>query len=84
MVLRNKLDEPRDMARTKTRLMANSYNQQETIDYDEAFALVVVLEAIKMSLEFAYFMDIKLHQMDVKSTFLNGYLHDVYVKQLYI
>ena len=64
--------------------MANSYNQQKGIGYGEAFALVVVLEVIRMSLEFASFMGIKLHQMDVKSTFLNGYLHDVYVKQLYI
>ena len=58
------------------------YNQQEGIDYDETFALVARLEAIRILIAFAAHKDIKLFQMDVKTTFLNWYLkEEVYVEQ---
>ena len=61
--------------------MAKGYNQEEGIDYDETFAPVARLEAIRMLLAFASFMDFKLFQMDVKSAFLNGYIEEeVYVE----
>ncbi|GJX08271.1 retrovirus-related pol polyprotein from transposon TNT 1-94 [Tanacetum coccineum] len=58
------------------------YNQQEGIDYDETFAPVARLEAIRIFLAFATYMNFIVYQMDVKSAFLNGKLkEEVYVKQ---
>ena len=81
-VFRNKLDEEGNVVRNKARLVAQGYSQEEGIDYDETFAPVARLEAIRMLLAYASFMRIKLFQMDVKSAFLNGVLsEEVYVKQ---
>ncbi|GKD43530.1 retrovirus-related pol polyprotein from transposon TNT 1-94 [Tanacetum coccineum] len=64
------------------RLVAQGYNQQEGIDYDETFAPVVRLEAIRIFLAFATYMNFIVYQMDVKSAFLNGKLkEEVYVNQ---
>ncbi|GJZ22600.1 retrovirus-related pol polyprotein from transposon TNT 1-94 [Tanacetum coccineum] len=66
----------------KARLVAQGYNQQEGIDYDETFAHVARLEAIRIFLAFATYMNFIVYQMDVKSAFLNGKLkEEVYVKQ---
>ncbi|GKC81767.1 retrovirus-related pol polyprotein from transposon TNT 1-94 [Tanacetum coccineum] len=57
-------------------------NKQKGIDYDETFAPVARLEAIKIFLAFATYMNFSVYQMDVKSAFLNGKLkEEVYVKQ---
>ena len=62
--------------------MAQGYNQQEGIDYDETFAHVARLEAIRMLLAFAAYKGFILYQMDVKYGFLNGFIYEkVYVKQ---
>ena len=62
--------------------MAKGYNQEEGINYEETYALVARLEAIRMLLAFASIMDFKLYQMDVKSAFLNGFIQEeVYVDQ---
>ncbi|GJT50184.1 retrovirus-related pol polyprotein from transposon TNT 1-94 [Tanacetum coccineum] len=66
----------------KARLVAQGYNQQEGIDYDETFAPVARLEAIRIFLAFATYINFIVYQMDVKSAFLNGKLkEEVYVKQ---
>jgi len=58
------------------------YNQEEGIDYEETFAPVARLEAIRMLLAFASIMGFKLYQMNVKSAFLNGFIQEeVYVDQ---
>ncbi len=81
-VYRNKLDEDGIVIRNKARLVAKGYNQEEGIDFDETFAPVARLEAIRLLLAYACFMDFKLYQMDVKSAFLNGYImEEVYVGQ---
>ena len=72
-VYRNKLDEHENIIRNKARLIAKNYNQEEEIDFDETFAPVARLEAIRLLLAYVCFMNFKLFQMDVKSTFLNGY-----------
>ncbi|GKC49420.1 retrovirus-related pol polyprotein from transposon TNT 1-94, partial [Tanacetum coccineum] len=77
----NKRDETGIVIKNKARLVAQGYNQQEGIDYDETFARVVRHEAIKIFLAFATYMDFIVYQMDVKSAFLNGKLKEVYVKQ---
>ncbi|XP_077221968.1 uncharacterized protein LOC143855787 [Tasmannia lanceolata] len=66
----------------KARLVAQGYNQEEGIDYDETFAPVARLEAIRMLFAFACHKGFKLYQMDVKSAFLNDYIMEkVYVEQ---
>nr|GEW36269.1 copia protein [Tanacetum cinerariifolium] len=81
-VFRNKLDENGVISRNKARLVAQVYNQQEGIDYDETYALVARLESIRILLAYACALDFKLFQMDVKSAFLNGFINeDVYVAQ---
>jgi len=62
--------------------VVQGYSQEEGIDYDETFAPVARLEAIRLLIAFAAHMEFTLHQMDVKSAFLNGYLkEEVFVKQ---
>ena len=68
-VFRNKLDEIGVVTRNKARLVAQGYDQEEGIDYDETFAPIARVESIRMLLAFACYMDFKLYQMDVKSTF---------------
>lgn len=58
------------------------YSQQEGIDYTKTYALVACLEAICILLSFVAHTKIRLYQMDIKSTFLDGFLQEeVYVKQ---
>ena len=73
-VFHNKYDENGKVVHNKASLVAKGYNQEEGIDYEETFAPVRRLEAIRMLLAFASFMYIKLYQMDAKCTFLNGYI----------
>jgi len=62
--------------------VVQGYNQEEGIDYEEIFAPVARIEAIRILIACATHMEFKLYQMDVKSTFLNGYLkEEVYVMQ---
>ncbi|GJX07048.1 copia protein [Tanacetum coccineum] len=81
-IYRNKLDENGVITRNKVRLVAQGYNQQEGIDYDETYAPVARLESIRILLAYACALDFKLYQMDVKSAFLNGFINEeVYVAQ---
>ncbi|GJU59330.1 copia protein [Tanacetum coccineum] len=58
------------------RLVAQGYNQQENIDYDETYAPVARLESIRILLAYACVLDFKLFQMNVKSAFLNGFINE--------
>ncbi|GJW92559.1 retrovirus-related pol polyprotein from transposon TNT 1-94 [Tanacetum coccineum] len=79
-VYRNKLGKNGVMSRHKARLVAQGYNQQEGIDYDETYAHVARLESIRILLAIACALDFKLFQMDIKSVFLNGFINEeVYV-----
>ena len=70
------------VTRNKARLVAQGFTQVEGLDFDETYAPVARLEAIRMLLAFAAHHDFKLYQMDVKSAFLNGPIQKlVYVKQ---
>ena len=81
-VFRNKMDENGIVIRNKARLVAKGYSQQEGIDFDETFAPVARLEAIRIFLAYAANANFKVYQMDVKSAFLNGELEEeVYVSQ---
>ncbi|GJV32455.1 putative ribonuclease H-like domain-containing protein [Tanacetum coccineum] len=81
-VYRNKRDERGVVVRNKARLVAQGYTQEEGIDYDEVFAPVARIEAIRLFLAFASFMGFIVYQMDVKSAFLYGTIdEEVYVSQ---
>ena len=81
-MFRNKLDEDGNITNNKARLVAKGYKQEEGIDYDETYALIARLEAIRLLLAYASIMKFKLYQMDVKSVFLNSFIkEDVYVEQ---
>ncbi|GJX11361.1 retrovirus-related pol polyprotein from transposon TNT 1-94 [Tanacetum coccineum] len=77
-----KLDELGGILKNKARLVARGYRQEEGINFEESFALVARLEAIRIFLAFAAHMNMVVYQMDVKTAFLNGNLREeVYVSQ---
>ncbi|GJU18925.1 retrovirus-related pol polyprotein from transposon TNT 1-94 [Tanacetum coccineum] len=77
-----KLDELGGILKNKARLVARGYRQEEGIDFEESFAPVARLEAIRIFLAFAAHMNMVVYQMYVKTTFLNGNLREeVYVSQ---
>jgi hypothetical protein len=81
-VWKNKEGEKGEVVRNQSRLVAQGFSQKEEIDYEETFALETRLEAIRILLTFSVAKGFKLHQMDVKSAFLNGVLEEeVYVRQ---
>nr|GEY72225.1 putative ribonuclease H-like domain-containing protein [Tanacetum cinerariifolium] len=81
-VLKNKKDERGMVIRNKARLVAQGNTQKEGIDYDEVFAPVARIEAIRLFLAYASFIGFIVYQMDVKSAFLYGTIdEEVYVMQ---
>nr|GEW29702.1 hypothetical protein [Tanacetum cinerariifolium] len=81
-LLQNKKDERGIVVRNKARLVAQGHAQEEGIDYEEVFAPVARIEAIRLFLAYASFMRFMVYQMDVKSAFLYGTIEEeVYVCQ---
>ncbi|GJZ08348.1 retrovirus-related pol polyprotein from transposon TNT 1-94 [Tanacetum coccineum] len=77
-----KLDEYGDVLKNKARLVAKGYRQEEGLDFEEPFAPVTRLEAIRIFLTNAASKNMTVYQMDVKIAFLNGELKEVvYVSQ---
>ncbi|GKD17305.1 retrovirus-related pol polyprotein from transposon TNT 1-94 [Tanacetum coccineum] len=77
-----KLDELGGILKNKAQLVACGYCQEEGIDFEESFASVTRLEAIRIFLAFVAYMNMVVYQMDVKTAFLNGNLREeVYVSQ---
>nr|GFC49805.1 copia protein [Tanacetum cinerariifolium] len=84
-VYRNKKDERGIVIRNKARLVAQGHTQEEGIDYEDVFALVARIEAIRLFLAYASFMGFLVYQMDVKSVFLYGIIEEeVYVSSTLI
>nr|GEY04077.1 retrovirus-related Pol polyprotein from transposon TNT 1-94 [Tanacetum cinerariifolium] len=81
-LFKNKHDEENTIIRNKTRLVVRGYRQEEGIDFEESFALVARMEAIRIFLAYAAHKGFTVYQMDVKTAFLHGSLkEDVYVCQ---
>jgi hypothetical protein len=81
-VFKNKINEQGQIVKNKSILVCKGYAQVEGQDFDETFALVERLEAIRMVLAYACHKNFKVYQMDVKPTFINGYLEqEVYMEQ---
>ncbi|GJS33054.1 putative ribonuclease H-like domain-containing protein [Tanacetum coccineum] len=78
----NKKDERGIMIRNKAKLVSQGHRQEEGIEYEEVFAPVARIEAIRLFLAYASFMGFLVYQMDVKSSFLYETIkEDVYVTQ---
>nr|GFA09879.1 putative ribonuclease H-like domain-containing protein [Tanacetum cinerariifolium] len=78
----NKKDERGIVIRNKARLLAHGHTQEEGIDYEEIFAPIARIEAIRLFLAYASFMGVLVYQMDVKSAFLYGTIEEeVYLCQ---
>nr|GFC89546.1 retrovirus-related Pol polyprotein from transposon TNT 1-94 [Tanacetum cinerariifolium] len=81
-VFRNKKDKRGIVIRNNARLVAQEHTQEERINYDEVFALVVKIKAIRLFLAYASFKDFVVYPMDVKSDFLYGKIkEEVYICQ---
>nr|GFC73686.1 copia protein [Tanacetum cinerariifolium] len=81
-VLKNKMDERGIVIRNKARLVAQRHTQEEGFNYEEFFAPVARIKAIRLFLAYASFMGFTVYQMDVKSAFLYGTIdEEVYVMQ---
>ncbi|GJU87347.1 retrovirus-related pol polyprotein from transposon TNT 1-94 [Tanacetum coccineum] len=79
---KNKKDEDQTVIRNKARLVAKGYAQEEGIDFEESFAPVARLEAVRIFVAYVAHKSFPIYQMDVKTTFLNGPLkEEVYVAQ---
>nr|GEY50135.1 retrovirus-related Pol polyprotein from transposon TNT 1-94 [Tanacetum cinerariifolium]GEY52080.1 retrovirus-related Pol polyprotein from transposon TNT 1-94 [Tanacetum cinerariifolium] len=77
-----KIDELGGILNNKARLVDRGYRQEKGIDFEESFALVAGLKALRIFLVFAAHMNMVIYQMDVKTMFLNGNpWEEVYVSQ---
>jgi hypothetical protein len=81
-VFRNKLNEDGQVTRNKARLLCKGHAQIEGIDFEETFFLVARMEDIRLLLAYACSKNVKVYQMDIKSSFLNGELEEeIYIEQ---
>ncbi|GJZ17173.1 retrovirus-related pol polyprotein from transposon TNT 1-94 [Tanacetum coccineum] len=77
-----KTDEFGEVLKNKARLVAQGFRQEEGIDFEESFAPVERIEAIRIFVANAANKNMKIFQMDVKKVFLNGELKEqVYISQ---
>ncbi|GJQ96652.1 retrovirus-related pol polyprotein from transposon TNT 1-94 [Tanacetum coccineum] len=74
--LQRSFDEYGDVLKNKARLVAKGYRQEEGIDFDESFAPVARIEAIRIFIANAAAKNMIIYQMDVKAAFLNGGLQE--------
>ena len=81
-VYKTKLDSQGNIERYKARLVAKGFTQREGIDYNETFSLVSCKDSFRIIMALVAHYDLELHQMDVKTTFLNGDLEEnIYMAQ---
>nr|GEW55408.1 retrovirus-related Pol polyprotein from transposon TNT 1-94 [Tanacetum cinerariifolium] len=81
-LFKNKHDDEKTVIRNKSRLVVKGYRQEEGIDFEESFAPVARMEAIRIFLAYDAHKSFTVFQMDVKTAFLHGTLkEDVYVCQ---
>ncbi|GKF69303.1 retrovirus-related pol polyprotein from transposon TNT 1-94 [Tanacetum coccineum] len=78
----NQKDEDNNVIRNKSRLVAKGYRHEEGIDFEESFAPVARLEAVRIFVAYATYKSFTIYQMDVKMVFLNGPLKEkIFVSQ---
>ena len=81
-IFKEKRDADGEISRYKARLVAQGFSQQEGVDYDDTYAPVAKYSSIRTVLAIANELNLEVHQMDVKTAFLNGDIDtDIYMKQ---
>jgi hypothetical protein len=75
-VYKTKYDSKGNVERFKARLVVKSFTQREGIDYNKIFSLVLCKDSFRIIMALVAHYDLELHQMDVKTTFLNGDLNE--------
>ena len=81
-IFKTKRDSKGNVERYKARLVAKGYTQKEGIDYKETFSLVSSKDSFRVIMALVAFFDLELHQMDVKTAFLNGNIDEtIYMVQ---
>jgi hypothetical protein len=81
-VYKTKRDSKGNVERLKARLVAKGFTQREGVDYNETFSPVSKKDSFRIVMALVAHYDLELHQMDVKTAFLNGNLHEtVYMAQ---
>ena len=81
-VLRKKLKPDGSIDKFKARLVAKGFKQKADLDFFDTFSLVTRITSIRLLIAIAAIFDLKIHQMDVKTTFLNGDLEEeIYMDQ---
>ena len=81
-VFKTKLDSKGRVERYKARLVAKGYNQREGIDFKETFSPLSTKDSLRIIMAIVIHFDLKLHRMNVRTSFLNGDLvKDVYMSQ---
>ena len=81
-VFKTKCDAKRQVERFKARLVAKGYSQREGIDFKETFSPVSTKDSLRIIMTIVAYFDLELHQMDVRTSFLNGdIVEDVYMSQ---
>ena len=82
MVLRRKLKSDETIEKFKTRLVAKGFKQKEDIDFFDTFSPVTKITFIRLLIAIAAIYNLMIHQMNVKTAFLNGYLEEeIYMDQ---
>ena len=81
-IFKMKLKADGSIDKYKVRLVVKGYKQKEGVDYFDTYSPVTRITSIRMLMAIAVLHNLEIHQMDVKSTFLNGELNDeIYMEQ---
>ena len=81
-IFKTKRDSKGNIVRYKARLVAKAFTQKEDIDYNETFSPISSNDSFRIIMALVAHYDLKLHQMDVKTVFLNGNIDEtIYMVQ---